>query len=100
MAFDQSAEEALRQARQYLSFHDLVAQVTGTRPDKRSPCPACGRKGKFGLFTRNGRQLYHCFTSDCKLHDTGDDVQFVQVWIGLPDRKAAFKEFLKLAGVN
>lgn len=99
MAFTRSAEEALAEARRSLSLDALVRQLTGVVVGKRSTCPSCDRKNKFGLFTRNDRRLYHCFSSDCKLHESGDDVQFVQVWLGLPDRKTAFKEFLQLANV-
>jgi hypothetical protein len=97
--FERTAAEALAQARQVLTLDALIVKLTGATLDKHAPCLFCEKKGKFGLFSRGGNRLYKCFNASCRAHTTGDDVAFIMLWCNL-DRKAAFKEFLKLAGVS
>lgn len=96
--FDRTADEALRRARESLALEELIRLETGVTVTKRGPCPVCSAAKKFGVFERDGRRLYKCFSASCAANTVGDDVGFLVLWRNI-DRKTAFKEFLKLAGV-
>jgi hypothetical protein len=98
-ALSRTAEEALIEARRNLSLEDLIFRLTGHKIGKRSDCPVCSRKGKFGCFSHGEARLYKCFSTNCAAHTSGDDIAFIMLWENL-DRKAAFKRLLDLAGVS
>lgn len=98
--FTRTAEEAITQARQNLPLADLIFQLCGIHPCKPCDCPLCNAKKKFGVYQRNGRDYFKCFSASCRAHDSGDEVDFLILVQDLPDRKSAFKEYLKLAGVD
>ncbi len=71
---------------------------------KNEPCPFCGRKGKFSAFKKkaDGKWLVKCQINRptaCEANKAMDEIGLIQRKEGLPDRKAAYLQFLKLAGV-
>lgn len=99
MAYTRSAEEAIDLARRNLPFDALFQQLTSTEASKRMTCPFCQTKNKFGLFTKGDRRLFKCFKSGCAANIVGDEIGFIALWLNL-DRKEAFKDYLKRAGVS
>lgn len=97
--FDLTADEAIAEARTRLPLNALILRLTSASIGKRSDCPLCTAKKKFGIYSRGGRQYYKCFSTSCAANNSGDEVDFIMLCMNL-DRKAAFKEYLKLAGVT
>lgn len=103
MSGHRTASEAIREAREKLSFERLINEL-GYQTGKNAPCPFCAKRGSASLFSRVGasrldRPKFKCFKPQCVANQSMDDVQFLAAARGLSS-KEAFKEFLRLAGVH
>ncbi len=75
---------------------------------KEEPCPFCKKKNKFSIHqlkkgSNEGRWVFKCFSASCHANAPlagNDEIGLVAMMEGLPDRTAAFKRWMELAGVK
>lgn len=95
---DYDAEASLREARSRMPLARMLEQ-RGIRTDKRNfACPFCGSQSA-GLFKTDGIELFKCFHTSCPTETKAlDEVGFIMQANSL-NRKDAFRNYLKEAGV-